>query len=85
MLDKLAQTHGFAHGAEVLFDGIVDGDGRRGVVGAVEIPGEEAGEVLECSEDFVTTDCGESVRLSGLSCVDLAVLNVAYRLSQRSG
>ena len=32
-------------------------DGGEGVVGAVEVPGVEAGEVLDRAEDFVAADC----------------------------
>lgn len=58
MFDELAQAHGFAGLAEGFLDGIVAGDGRGGVVGAVEVPGEEAGEVLNGSEGLVAADCG---------------------------
>ena len=34
-------------------------DGGEGVVGAVEVPGVEAGEVLDCAENFVAADCGK--------------------------
>ena len=34
-------------------------DGGQGVVGAVEVPGVEAGEVLDRAEDFVAADCGK--------------------------
>lgn len=42
----------------MLLDGLGDGDGRGGVVGAVQVPGEEAGEVLEGAESLVAADCG---------------------------
>ena len=56
MLDELCQAHGLAHGAEVLLDAIEDVDGGLRVVGAVEIPGEEAREVLDCAEGLVAAD-----------------------------
>jgi hypothetical protein len=46
MLDKLADAHPFARGAELLFRGFKGRDGGRGAVRAVEVPREEAGEVL---------------------------------------
>lgn len=56
MLDELCQAHGFAHAAEVLLDAIEGVDGGLRVVGAVGVPGEEAGEVLDCAEGFVAAD-----------------------------
>lgn len=40
----------------MLLDGFEGGDGGLWVVGAVEVPGVEAGEVLEGAEDFVAAD-----------------------------
>lgn len=57
MLDELADTQDLARGAELLLDGVEGFDGGLGTVGAEEVPGVEAGEVLEGTEDFVTTDC----------------------------
>lgn len=56
VLDELADTQDLARGAELLLDGVEGFDGGLGTVGAEEVPGVEAGEVLECTEDFVTTD-----------------------------
>ena len=49
----------FDHAAEVLLDAIEDVDGGLRVVGAVEVPGEEAREVLDCAEGFVAADWWE--------------------------
>ena len=56
VLDELCQAHGLAHAAEVLLDAIEDVDGGLRVVGAVEVPGEEAREVLDCAEGLVAAD-----------------------------
>ncbi len=58
MLDVLAQTDGLAREAELLLDGLEWCDGGRGRVGAVQVPGVEAGEVLEGTEDLVAADDG---------------------------
>jgi hypothetical protein len=57
VLDELCQAHGLAHATEVLLDAIEDVDGGLRVVGAVEVPGEEAREVLDCAEGLVAADC----------------------------
>lgn len=56
MLEKLADTEDFAGGAELLLDGVEGLDGGLRAVRAQEIPGVEAGEVLQSSHDLVTTD-----------------------------
>ena len=56
MLDILPDPHQFASEEELLFDGVEGHDGGGGGVGAEEIPGVEAGEVLEGAEDFVATN-----------------------------
>lgn len=61
MLDELADTHDLAGGAELLLDGIVGVDGGLGLVGAVQVPGVEAGEVLQGAEELVSADCGDGV------------------------
>jgi hypothetical protein len=58
VLDEFCQAHGFAHGAEVLFHAIEGVDGALRVVGAQRVPGQEAGEVLDCAEGFVAADLG---------------------------
>lgn len=57
MLDVLADTQAFACEAELLLDGFEGRDQALGVVGAVEVPGVEAGEVLQGAEEFVAADC----------------------------
>lgn len=57
VLDELCQAHGLADAAEVLLDAIEDVDGGLRVVGAVEVPREEAREVLDCAEGLVAADC----------------------------
>lgn len=56
MLDPLADTQDLARRAELLLHGVVGVDGRLGTVGAVQVPGVEAREVLQGAEDFVTAD-----------------------------
>ena len=56
VLDELAHAHQLARRAEGLLGRFIRGDGRSGSVGAVQVPGEEAGEVLESAEDFVPSD-----------------------------
>jgi hypothetical protein len=57
VLDEFGQAHSLADAAEVLLDAIEDVDGGLRVVGAVEVPGEEAREVLDCAEGLVAADC----------------------------
>jgi len=59
MLDVLADTQAFACEAELLLDGFEGRDQALGVVGAVEVPGVEAGEVLQGAEELVAADWGE--------------------------
>lgn len=56
VLDELPEAEGFASGAKRLFDLFDLVDGSLGVVGAVEVPSEEAGEVLDCAESLVAAD-----------------------------
>jgi len=56
VLSELADTHDLARCAELLLDSIVGVDGGLGLVGAVQVPGVEAGEVLEGTEELVATD-----------------------------
>ena len=56
MLDVLAKAQAFAREAELLLDGVKGRDEPLGLVRAVEVPGVEAGEVLECAEEFVAAD-----------------------------
>lgn len=56
VLSELADTHDLARCAELLLDGIVGVDCGLGLVGAVQVPGVEAGEVLEGTEELIATD-----------------------------
>jgi hypothetical protein len=58
MLDELAHAHQLARRAELLFRGFERGDAGCGAVGAVQVPGEEAREVLQSAEHFVAADWG---------------------------
>lgn len=66
MLDKLAQAQDLARGAERLLDGIVGRDGGGAVVGAEQVPGVEAREVLQRAQELVAADC---VKLRGASAI----------------
>lgn len=61
VLDKLAEAEGFADEAEVRFEGGEEVDGCLGVVCSEEVPGEEAGEVLDGAEGFVAADLGNGL------------------------
>jgi len=61
MLHILANTHQFPRQPELLLDRFIDLDLRRWMVGAVEVPCVEAGEVLERPEELVTADCAVAV------------------------
>lgn len=56
MFDEFTKTQDFAACCELFLDGVVRGYGGLRAVCAEEIPGVEAGEVLEGSEDFVAAD-----------------------------
>ena len=56
VLDELAHAHQLARRAECLLGRFIRGYGRRGSVRAVQVPGEEAGEVLEGTEHLVASD-----------------------------
>ena len=58
VLNVLAEAHDFTYEAELLLDGIPGGDLGVGAVGAEEVPGVEAGEVLEGAEELVAADGG---------------------------
>jgi hypothetical protein len=61
VLDEFGQAHSLADAAKVLLDAIEDVDGGLRVVGAVEVPGEEAREVLDCAEGLVAADCCDAL------------------------
>ena len=80
MLDKLAHAHQLARRAERLLGRFIRGDGRRGSVGAVQIPGKEAREVLEGAEHFVTSDWEEVlVRDVHVGMYDTGVVRRGFR------
>lgn len=56
VLGELADAQDLAGRAELLLDCVVGVDGGLGFVGAVEVPGVEAGEVLDCAEELVAAD-----------------------------
>lgn len=58
VLEVLANAHDLAGEAELLLDGVPGGHLGRGAVGAQQVPGVEAGEVLERAEDLVAADGG---------------------------
>lgn len=59
MLDEFAEAEGFAGEAERGFELGPGRDFGFGGVGAEEVPGVEAGEVLDCAEELVAADlCG---------------------------
>lgn len=67
MFDILAETQRFAGESELLFDGFEGSDEAGWSVGSEEIPGVEAREVLEGTEELVTADCKGSVMVSDAS------------------
>lgn len=58
MVDVLADAEDLAHEAELLLEGVPGGDFRGGAVGAQEVPGVEAREVLDCAHELVATHGG---------------------------
>ena len=62
VLDELAHAHQLARGAELLLGGVEGRDAAEGPVRAVQVPGQEAREVLHRAEDLVAADWGR-VRL----------------------
>lgn len=56
MFNEFAESQDFAGYAELFFEGIPRRDRGGWVVGAEEVPGVEAGEVLDCAEGFVSAD-----------------------------
>ena len=63
VLHILANSEHLSRKAELPLDGLEGGDDASWVVGAVEIPGVEAGEILEGAEEFVTTNCWDGNEL----------------------
>jgi len=58
VLDELADAQEFARLAEGLLGGLEGRDGLKGAIRAVEVPREEAREVLEGAQDFVASNWG---------------------------
>lgn len=86
VLDELADTHDLSRCAELLLDGVEGFDGGLGTVGAEEVPGVEAGEVLQGTHDLVTTDCVIIVRsMFIIALLDGWILwSLTYRWSRQS-
>ena len=57
-LHVFADTHHLSRHSELRLDGIERRDGGGGVALAVEVEGEEAGDILNQTEELVTADCG---------------------------
>lgn len=58
VLDVFADAHDLAGETELLLDGVPGGHLGGGAVCAEEVPGVEAGEVLDRAEDLVAADGG---------------------------
>ena len=58
MLDELSDAHDFAREPELLLDCLEGGDLAGCAICAVQVPGVEAREVLEGSEELVAADGG---------------------------
>lgn len=56
VLDELAESQAFTHTSKVVLECREDLDRSLRVVGAIDIPGQEAGEILDCTEGLVATD-----------------------------
>jgi hypothetical protein len=56
MFDEFADAHELASCAESFLGAFKGRDGAEGPVGAVQVPREEPGEVLQGAEEFVATD-----------------------------
>lgn len=61
MLDEFAGAEDLAEQAELLLEGVPRGDLVRGCVRAEEVPGVEAGKVLEDAHELVATEGGGHV------------------------
>ena len=59
MLHILAKAESFTGEGKLRFDGHEGGDEAGWVVGAEEVPGVEAREVLERAKELVATNCRE--------------------------
>lgn len=70
VLDEFAEAQGFADQAELGLESCVGCDFEGGCVEPVEVPGVEAGEVLQGAHNFVATDFG--VICISMSCTTAA-------------
>jgi len=61
VLEILADAEKLAGGAELLLHGLPGGDLVLGAVGAEQVPGIEAGKVLEGAKDLIATSDGRGV------------------------
>lgn len=68
MFDEFTDAEDLACRAEVLFDVVEGVDCGLGTVGTVQVPGVEAGEVLESAEDLVAAGWGRWLVWSGWGC-----------------
>ena len=57
MFDEFADSEDLARRAELLLNCVEGLDGGLRAVCAVQVPCVKAGEVLDCSEEFVAADC----------------------------
>lgn len=67
VFNEFADAEDLARRAELLLYGVEGLDCGLGLVCAVQIPGVEAGEVLDCSEEFVAADCVVWLAVSGFA------------------
>jgi len=84
MFDILPNAEAFPRETELLLDGFEGGDNPLRVVGAVEIPGIEAREVLEGTEELVAADYRRGGGLAG-EAWETGSGRGTYWLSRRSG
>lgn len=75
MLDVLADAQQLTSQTELLLDCLIGSDLSRGPVRSVEVPGVEAGEVLESAEKLVAADgrCDEFQVVGHRGVVDKGV------------
>lgn len=56
MLHVLADAHKLARETELLLDGLEGRNGARERICSEQVPGVEAGEVLDCAQELVAAD-----------------------------
>jgi hypothetical protein len=82
VLNELADSQDLSRRSKLLLDRIIRCDGGLGLVGAIQIPSVEAREVLQGTEDFITTDyermseCGSHVRYNSTVLAPFSTLLV---------